>query len=131
MIVLPLSVTLRYQALAGGGHPLRFAVRPILPYAETVPDGGRQGSRRLRPPEPPSSSGLGHRPFKAAARVRIPLGARSPRVGDKRSCRAARSARHPVKVEVAGSNPVRTAGTRWRACPWPVAGSRTGSREVR
>ncbi|GII96280.1 membrane protein [Sinosporangium siamense] len=26
-------------------------------------------------PEPPSSSGLGHRPFKAAARVRIPLGA--------------------------------------------------------
>src|SRR5581483_2648552 len=26
-----------------------------------------------------------------------------------RSCRAARSARHPVKVEVAGSNPVRTA----------------------
>jgi hypothetical protein len=26
--------------------------------------------------EPPSSSGLGHRPFKAAARVRIPLGAR-------------------------------------------------------
>ena len=28
-----------------------------------------------RPPEPPSSSGLGHRPFKAAARVRIPLGA--------------------------------------------------------
>ena len=25
--------------------------------------------------EPPSSSGLGHRPFKAAARVRIPLGA--------------------------------------------------------
>jgi hypothetical protein len=27
--------------------------------------------------KPPSSSGLGHRPFKAAARVRIPLGARS------------------------------------------------------
>ncbi len=26
--------------------------------------------------EPPSSSGLGHRPFKAEARVRIPLGAR-------------------------------------------------------
>ena len=25
--------------------------------------------------KPPSSSGLGHRPFKAAARVRIPLGA--------------------------------------------------------
>jgi hypothetical protein len=29
------------------------------------------------PPKPPSSSGLGHRPFKAAARVRIPLGAQS------------------------------------------------------
>ena len=27
------------------------------------------------PPKPLSSSGLGHRPFKAAARVRIPLGA--------------------------------------------------------
>ncbi len=26
---------------------------------------------------PPSSSGLGHRPFTAAARVRIPLGVRS------------------------------------------------------
>jgi hypothetical protein len=31
--------------------------------------------------EPPSSSGLGHRPFKAAARVRIPLGARWVRPG--------------------------------------------------
>ena len=29
-----------------------------------------------RAPLPPSSSGLGYRPFKAAARVRIPLGAR-------------------------------------------------------
>ena len=34
----------------------------------------------------------------------------STTVGGTRSCRAARSARHPVKVEVAGSNPVRTAG---------------------
>ena len=59
---------------------------------------------------PPSSSGLGHRPFKAAARVRIPLGARLAHcVGRVWSCRAAWSARHPVKVEVAGSNPVRTA----------------------
>ena len=31
------------------------------------------GQLRLSVP-PPSSSGLGHRPFKAAARVRIPLG---------------------------------------------------------
>src|SRR5580658_3059569 len=60
--------------------------------------------------EPPSSSGLGHRPFKAAARVRIPLGAQLARLLITTwSCRAAWSARHPVKVEVAGSNPVRTA----------------------
>src|SRR5450755_1780857 len=59
--------------------------------------------------EPPSSSGLGHRPFKAAARVRIPLGARLASASEAWSCRAAWSARHPVKVEVAGSNPVRTA----------------------
>jgi hypothetical protein len=37
-------------------------------------------------------------------------GGTSTTVGGTRSCRAARSARHPVKVEVAGSNPVRTAG---------------------
>src|ERR1022692_472136 len=35
--------------------------------------------------EPPSSSGLGHRPFKAAARVRIPLGARLAEVGTAKS----------------------------------------------
>jgi hypothetical protein len=34
----------------------------------------------------------------------------SATVDGMRSCRAAWSARHPVKVEVAGSNPVRTAG---------------------
>jgi hypothetical protein len=56
------------------------------------------------PRAPPSSRGLGHRPFKAAARVRIPLGAQ-----EAWSCGAAWSARHPVKVEAAGSNPVRTA----------------------
>ena len=143
-------------------------------------------STATEPTAPPSSSGPGHRPFKAAARVRIPLGARPARpaprvghggrpihsyrtgratrpwsrgsaappdlglqrgealvyggshhyrraggmllrakavafcsphhgdtsttVGGTRSCRAAWSARHPVKVEVAGSNPVRTAG---------------------
>ncbi len=33
-------------------------------------------SAAVKPTAPPSSSGLGHRPFKAAARVRIPLGAR-------------------------------------------------------
>ncbi len=65
------------------------------------------GPRRLRRrgPPPSSSSGPGRRPFKAVARVRIPLGARTA----ARSCGAVWSARHPVKVEAAGSNPVRTA----------------------
>jgi hypothetical protein len=39
-----------------------------------------------------------------------PWGRASATVDVMRSCRAAWSARHPVKVEVAGSNPVRTAG---------------------
>ena len=50
-------------------------------------------------PWPPSSSGLGRRPFKPEARVRIPLGARWGR-GE------AWSSRRPVKPEIAGSNPV-------------------------
>src|ERR687891_726369 len=55
---------------------------------------------------PPSSRGPGYRPFKAATRVRIPLGARNRIAGPvEQSGRA----RHPVKVEVAGSNPVRPA----------------------
>jgi hypothetical protein len=57
---------------------------------------------------PSSSSGPGRRPFKAVARVRIPLGAR-PGSYRTRSRGAARSARRPVKAEVAGSNPVGTA----------------------
>src|SRR4051812_5164247 len=57
---------------------------------------------------PPSSRGPGHRPFKAAARVRIPLGARSGRPA--RSSAGARAIssgveRLPYKEEVAGSNP--------------------------
>ena len=48
----------------------------------------------------PSSSGLGLRPFKAAARVRIPLGARSE--AQWRSWLA----RRPVTAKVAGSSPV-------------------------
>jgi hypothetical protein len=38
--------------------------------------GGRRSDRRAVWTKPPSSSGLGLRPFKAAARVRIPLGVR-------------------------------------------------------
>jgi hypothetical protein len=48
---------------------------------------------------PPSSSGLGLRPFKAATGIRIPLGAQRGR-GE------VWSSRRPVKPEVAGSNPV-------------------------
>jgi hypothetical protein len=70
--------------------------------------------------KPPSSSGLGHRPFKAAARVRIPLGVLLAHASGARSCRAVWSARHPVKVEVAGSNPVGTAQARGRQRPGTV-----------
>ena len=47
---------------------------------------------------------------EAVAFCSPPHGDTSATVGGTRSCRAAWSARHPVKVEVAGSNPVRTAG---------------------
>ena len=47
---------------------------------------------------------------KAVAFCSSRHGDTSTTVGGMRSCRAAWSARHPVKVEVAGSNPVRTAG---------------------
>ena len=46
------------------------------PYALAVRNGRLIRLRWPWPSAPPSSSGLGHRPFKAAARVRIPLGAR-------------------------------------------------------
>ena len=55
---------------------------------------------------PPSSSGLGHHPFKVAARVRIPLGVRNT---TSRSRGEVWSSRRPVKPEVAGSSPVGTA----------------------
>jgi hypothetical protein len=48
---------------------------PPVPYALRVPNGQASGGiRTSREGSAPSSSGLGHRPFKAAARVRIPLG---------------------------------------------------------
>ncbi len=53
--------------------------------------------------EPPSSSGLGRRPFTAVTGIRTPLGV------PVWSCGAVWSARRPVKAEAAGSNPVRTA----------------------
>src|SRR5690349_18929582 len=73
------------------------------------------GEIRIRPP---SSSGLGRRPFTAVARVRIPLGVRdNGNVGTyvvRRKSKALwRSwlARRPVTAEVAGSSPVRVAIT--------------------
>jgi hypothetical protein len=59
---------------------------------------------------PPSSSGLGRRPFKAEARVRIPLGARHHRTTRHNRIPAPveESGRPhlPVKEEIAGSKPV-------------------------
>src|SRR5688500_10892924 len=63
--------------------------------------------------EPPSSRGLGRRPFKAVTGIRIPLGAPGAvRVTLRRQPRSGGAdwlARRPVKAEVAGSSPVRTA----------------------
>jgi hypothetical protein len=63
---------------------------------------GRGSSRRSKPP---SSSGLGLRPFKAAARVRIPLGVRDGSCYSKAQWRSW-LARRPVTAKVAGSSPV-------------------------
>ena len=83
-----------------------------------LPTDSRCGRGRLRRSKPPSSSGLGHRPFKAAARVRIPLGVRHYSKAQWRSWLA----RRPVTAKVAGSSPV------WVA-PSPVlgVGARPGS----
>ena len=61
------------------------------------------GSRAGRLYTPPSSRGPGHRPFKAAARVRIPLGAYVLR---RRARAISSGVEHlPYKEGVAGSNP--------------------------
>src|SRR5262249_7048555 len=60
------------------GRGIALAVGAVVPYACGVPDGRRQGQNGGHAVASPSSSGLGLRPFKAAARVRIPLGARYP-----------------------------------------------------
>jgi hypothetical protein len=58
---------------------------------------------------PPSSSGPGFRPFKAATRVRIPLGAHNRILaGVEEPGRPHR----PVKAEIAGSKPVTRAEAR-------------------
>ena len=66
------------------------------------------------PAGPPSTSGLGHHPFKVAARVRIPLGASGPaqpsgiglvaRVRRARGAAKARAVQTPVGTSESGSN---------------------------
>ena len=72
-------------------------------------DSGRSQRDKAIAFRPPSSSGLGHHPFKVAARVRIPLGVRRVSVIHIWSRGEVWSSRRPVKPEVAGSSPVGTA----------------------
>ncbi len=72
-------------------------------------DSGRSQRDKAIAYRPPSSSGLGHHPFKVAARVRIPLGVRRESVIHIWSRGEVWSSRRPVKPEVAGSSPVGTA----------------------
>src|SRR5260221_352308 len=53
----------------------RFAGSAFCPLCWGGPRRRAPGATAAVVVEPPSSSGLGHRPFKAAARVQIPLGA--------------------------------------------------------
>ena len=62
------------RGLLGGTLWRERLLSPMLGQSPTAGAKGHGGGCRHRPP---SSSGLGHRPFKAAARVRIPLGAPS------------------------------------------------------
>ena len=55
--------------------PPRFAGCGLCPLCWGSPRRRAPRATAAKAVEPPSSSGLGHRPFKAAARVRIPLGA--------------------------------------------------------
>ena len=50
-----------------------------MTYTRTAPGGLAGGPGGTPPHPPPSSSGLGRRPFKAVTRVRIPSGVRSQR----------------------------------------------------
>ena len=62
------------HGVIGGTLWRECRLSPMLGQSPTAGAKGHGGGGRRRPP---SSSGLGHRPFKAAARVRIPLGAPS------------------------------------------------------
>jgi hypothetical protein len=90
---------LRARAAVDGLVPGPVADVAGAPILAPLPTSGVGGVAMLSQRPPPSSSGLGRRPFKPVTRVRIPLGARWGR-GE------AWSSRRPVKPEVAGSNPV-------------------------
>jgi predicted MPP superfamily phosphohydrolase len=73
----PVSAPLPTGSIDGTATPI--AGSPLWHEGQTSPMLQRSPTEGVTDqdhgPEPPSSSGLGHRPFKAAARVRIPLGA--------------------------------------------------------
>ena len=93
---------------------IRFAGSWCLPICWGGPDGGLMPSTAAKPTAPPSSSGLGHRPFKAAARVRIPLGARP----DQEAARALAAMRWRVSR---ARRPGRAAGAPGRGPPGSAA----------
>ena len=108
---LPGSAIPRSCALQCREAPVRIGAQPSFPLTcSSVLV--RRGHRRSVPDGLPHNRRAGDMLFRAkAVAFRSPHhGDTSTTVGGTRSCRAARSARHPVKVEVAGSNPVRTAG---------------------
>ena len=93
-----------------------------VPYAFQAPNG--QPLEAGVTAQPPSSSGLGRRPFKAVARVRIPLGVHGFRVGFGRDGDHSEApwrswlARRPVTAEVAGSSPVGVAARAGSTLEW-------------
>ncbi len=108
---------------AGGGDDFRFGPGRLHGPHGDLPPPDRAGYASSLPP--PSSSGLGHRPFTAAARVRIPLGVltksagqRPPLVGgrwpaERSETRRARSVResHPDRCALEwGMNVTETVG---------------------
>ena len=100
--------------VAGRIHLYRTgrATRPWSRGSATTPDLGLRGGEALVYGGSHHYRRAGGMLFraKAVAFCSPHHGDTSTTVGGTRSCRAAWSARHPVKVEVAGSNPVRTAG---------------------
>src|SRR6266568_9036241 len=99
---------------------------PPSPMLNRSPTAGATGKTAVAV-RPPSSSGLGHRPFKAAARVRIPLGVRLTNVCGRRAQRIVCDARlveivavQLVEIVAVQHGPVEQLGvlatlSRWRS----------------